>query len=547
MPRRPRLYEAGLFMVVVVVPLAFIPFSTSPFGDLKLVLLAVGVLLLWASAPVVDRRLELLAGCWFAASVLGAVFGVDPGRSITGTENAPGGVALVLLCAYLVSIGAAMPRAYRDRLPTWVASAAGVVAAIVIVWRLWPGAFSSMPGLSFGSSTLGAGPFMAAFIALGLIALPHLERPMWQVVAAAVLFGLALGGTPHRAALISTVIGFVFSVWNSGAARRLVAAVAVSALIAFLTWGLWPSGGPAAAGTGGDVVLEQSFTGKPSGSRRLHTLSAIVSATGERPVFGWGPGNTLSAWLAGAQPEDFPIEEQFTDAHNIVVEQVAATGFLGALAFLALITTLGFRILKRPRPTGWLAGAVVVMVLLHLVQPMNVAMTSLGFLLLGVAAASGDAAAMVARQAFGGAVRAAVGVLLVCVVVVSLTTMLAAVIEQYEHTYYTPDHGGLQTASRLVPWRIKTKTDLAIQLALDGRSGNEARATEAVELARLLRENHPDDPGVYLVSVQVYKLVMDPQGAVPVIQEFKVRFPLLPPPTVDLGSVGPSMATEPVG
>jgi len=43
-PRRPRLYESGLFLVVVVVPLAFLPFSTSPFGDLKLLALAAGCL-----------------------------------------------------------------------------------------------------------------------------------------------------------------------------------------------------------------------------------------------------------------------------------------------------------------------------------------------------------------------------------------------------------------------------------------------------------------------------------------------------------------------
>ena len=528
-PRRPRLYEAGLFLVVVVVPLAFLPFTTSPFADVKLLALAAGCLLIWASAPPIDRIIAIVAGAWFGVSVLAAMFGVDPGRSLTGAENAPAGLALVLASAYLVAIGAAMPGELRARIPRWVAATAAIVAVIVVIWRIWPGALSFMGALRFTGSTLGVGPFLAAFLALGLLALPHLRLPLWQSIAAALLFGLALGGTPHRAALISTAIGFVFSVWYSGAVRKTVVIIAVSASVGFVVWSLFP---PGASSKVGGSVIQQSFADRPPNSRRLSVLTAIVRSTAERPILGWGPGNTLSSWSAGLRAEDFPVEERFNDAHNIVIEQVSATGFLGVLAFLALAGTLAVRILRSPRPVGWLAGAAVVMVLLHLTEPMNVAMTSLGFLVIGMAGAGADAA--VVDPAEGWRVgRVATGGMLVATLVVSVLTLISAVLEHVERTQYVADHGLLRLATTLTPWRVVSTSDLATQLALDGRAGDDARAAEALELARRMLEEHPEYPPAYFDAVVVHRLVMDPEGAARVIAQFEERFPLIPPSTFE--------------
>ena len=535
-PRRPKLYEAGLFLVVVVVPIAFLPISSSPFADLKLVALALGVMLLWASAPPVERTIAILAGCWFGVSVLASIFGVDPGRSLTGNENAPAGLALVLASAYLVSVGAAMPREYRERLPRWLASTASVVAALVVLWRIAPGIFSFMPRLQLTGSTLGSGPFMAAFLALGLVALAPLRLPMWRSIAGAALFGLALGGTPHRLALVSTAIGFVFSVWHCDAPRRAVAAIGITALLAFLLWGLWPAQDLVSPGASAPA-LEQTFTGKPPDSRRLSVLVAVVKATETRPILGWGPGNTLSSWLTGAQPGNFPRDESFADAHNIFIEQLSATGFVGVLAFLALVGTLARRMLRRPRPTGWLAGAVVVLVLLHLFEPLNVAMTSLGFLILGVAV-SRDGAAAAEPFAKWRPTRIATGALLFGMVVISLLTLTSSVLEQYEKTYFTPDHGGLRIAAMITPWRIASTADLAIQLAADGRSGNQARGVEARQLVQQMLQEHPEYPPAYLDALLVYELLMDPKGAAPVLDQFKQRFPLAPQPVFTLGPGG---------
>ena len=59
--RRPQLAELGLFLLVVALPLVFTPFSTSPFGDPKLVILVGGSLALWGSGLPLDRRIGALA------------------------------------------------------------------------------------------------------------------------------------------------------------------------------------------------------------------------------------------------------------------------------------------------------------------------------------------------------------------------------------------------------------------------------------------------------------------------------------------------------
>ena len=46
--RRPQLAELGLFLLVVALPLVFTPFSASPFGDPKLVVLTLAGL--WRSS-----------------------------------------------------------------------------------------------------------------------------------------------------------------------------------------------------------------------------------------------------------------------------------------------------------------------------------------------------------------------------------------------------------------------------------------------------------------------------------------------------------------
>ena len=101
--RRPQLAELGLFLLVVALPLAFTPFSTSPFGDPKLVILVGGSLALWGSGLPLDRRIGALAALWTAFTALSALTGVEPIRSLAArTDGEGGGLMLVLSCAAIV-------------------------------------------------------------------------------------------------------------------------------------------------------------------------------------------------------------------------------------------------------------------------------------------------------------------------------------------------------------------------------------------------------------------------------------------------------------
>lgn len=525
----------GLFLVVVVTPLAFLPFSTSPFADLKLVTLTAGVLILWISRPQLDRPLAVAAAVWFAVAVAAAAFGVDPRHSLTGNENSPQGLLLVGVCGYLIAAGAAMPKELVERLPRWITGTAAAVAIIAIIWRVWPDALGSvMPGLSLADSTMGQGTFFACFVALGLIALPHVERARWRLLVGGVIFGAALGGTPHRSAVILSAIGFALGAWHARDRRKAVLLVAAAAVPAFLVWGLFLSADSAAPITqGGRSALATSFTDRQPNSVRVASLEAMVRSGVDRPLLGWGPGNGLSAWTAGLRPQDFPVIEEFADAHNILVEVFATTGILGSLAFLVMVGIAARRILRRPRPTGWLAGCLLVLVLFHLFEPLNLALTSMAFLLAGAAARPTDLSSPpVARRPAAG--RLATGVLLVAALLVAVLTCVSAICEQYERTYFEKDHGPLRLAVRITPWRTTSEEDLAVQLAVDGRAGIAAAKEEALSRTGDMLAQHPWDPGVYLVARQVHLLLLDPQGAEDVMRAFSARFPSVPVPDVQI-------------
>ena len=133
-PRRPQALDAGLFLVVVAVPLAFTPFTAAPFADPKLLLLSLGTLLIWLGAAPAERRLALAAGAWFGVTVLAAVLGVDPLRSLTGLEGPLTGLGLFACCAVLVVAGASLTRETIERVGGWLLWTGLIVGAITLVF-----------------------------------------------------------------------------------------------------------------------------------------------------------------------------------------------------------------------------------------------------------------------------------------------------------------------------------------------------------------------------------------------------------------------------
>ena len=102
--RRPQLAELGVFLLVVALPLVFTPFSASPFGDPKLVVLAAGTLALWASGLPIDRRLAWAATAWVGVTIVAALTGVDATVGLTARTEGQGGGAIVLGCAGALAV-----------------------------------------------------------------------------------------------------------------------------------------------------------------------------------------------------------------------------------------------------------------------------------------------------------------------------------------------------------------------------------------------------------------------------------------------------------
>jgi len=121
-----------MFLLVVALPLVFTPFSASPFGDPKLVIMVAGTLALWASGLPTDRKLGTLAVAWVAVTAVAALAGVEPIRSLTArTEGQGGGLVLTLCCATLVVVGSAIPEELRGRARRWLTISGAIVVSAV--------------------------------------------------------------------------------------------------------------------------------------------------------------------------------------------------------------------------------------------------------------------------------------------------------------------------------------------------------------------------------------------------------------------------------
>ena len=165
--RRPRLAELGLFLLVVALPLVFTPFSASPFGDPKLVVLACGTLALWASGVSVDRGWRWPRRAWIVVTIAAAIVGVDRGVGLTaGTEGQGGGAILVACAGVLAVLGAGLPDDLRERARRWVVGSGAVVAGLGLLVRVVPEASTMLPSdIELVGATLGNQLFAAAFVA----------------------------------------------------------------------------------------------------------------------------------------------------------------------------------------------------------------------------------------------------------------------------------------------------------------------------------------------------------------------------------------------
>jgi hypothetical protein len=244
--------------------------------------------------------------------------------------------------------------------------------------------------------------------------------------------------------------------------------------------------------------------------QRVTMWRAQASAVVGRPVLGWGPGNEWSAFVTSGSGAQIREAGRFWgDAHNLPLEVGVIAGAAGLAAFAWLLVRLVPRTVRPSRSRSWAAASVIALAVYSLYEPLDVTLTPLMFLLAGAAAGlpTHDPAPRTERTALRTrSARLGVGALIVVVTAVAGIGLVASALEQWGRTHYGA-RWALEDAWSMAPWRISAGEGLAIDLALDGRLGDERAAAEARKVVDRLVRAHPSNPGIRLLAADVELLL----------------------------------------
>lgn len=520
--RRPRLAELGLFLLVVALPLIFTPFSTSPFGDPKLVMLSAGSLCLVAAGLPWDRRTALAGAVLVGVATLAALFGVEPMKGLTAQANSTGTGLIVFVCiAVLASVGAALPAALRRRSMAWFINGATAVAVVGIAYRLASRAIEELfAGRGLIGSTMGNEVFAIALTASALGALlasdPGEGARAWWFKLTILSAGTAAFG--QRSSIAFVVIAILVALWRRPDVRRRIWRASAVVVVVMLAWqALSPL-----MSSPGEVVAElQSLENE---RQRFVMWRVGLESVADRPVLGWGPGSTQSAYMANASPADIEITTRgYGDAHNVVVATLVEMGALGLIAMALLGGLLAWRARARSTDRAAAFTAAAIVLASWLIEPAHPALTPLLFFLAAIAGPiSDDRTGEDAHRAIR-AVPFVAAALLVLATAVTLQMLAAATLERWGRTY--GETWALEGALRVQPWRLSSAERLAVSWALDGRAGDEAAAARARDLIAQAVDDHPWDTDVRLVAADVETLLRDEAAARGWVDAHLDRFP----------------------
>jgi O-antigen ligase len=537
-----RWVELGFGLVVIATPLAFAPMSRFAFADVKLVLVLMGAVAICIGLRA-RLRMTMPALAWVAVMWLAAVFGVDPGRSVIGPENQASGVLLLGASAFLLVAATRVPESVRSRIPRWLVGGSTAVAVISLTYRASPKAWSAVTsGLSFEGGTLGHPVFLAGMCGAGLVASVALTRTRAAIlIPLLIVQATALSFSTKRVGLIAVAVGLAVALWRMGLPRRRAALIVGVVAATLVSWALLQAfvfRGESLSGASRFADLRTD-----SALSRTETLPAFLRAWSKRPLLGWGPGNTWSAYIASGTEEEFRVAGGgWGDAHNLLVEAAVTTGVVGLAALLVLLAVAVRHVRRGPPQLGWAAGCAAALGIVHLLQPINVALTPLFFLMAGLGDRAGRdpeaerSGLLPRRLGFRWAARLTVGVLLAGGVVLSSVLLAASVLELHGRTYAS--EWSLRAAHALAPGRLSPTDALGTHLTVEARSGDTAAHREATTLVSETVRRHPWNPDVRLVAANVHALLGDPMGARWWIERHLARFPQ------DLVRVHPSGASS---
>lgn len=324
-------YSAGAAtpVVVALVPLTLLEIATRRWQ--------------WISSPL-DRPLLALA----LVSLVSGV--ISPWRATAF----PSALALVVMVLVLLPAVLAYARQGSRRvvllLNVWVAG--GVGAALWILSELHPAHYPFLSTRTLTQNGVGLTMALASIVAVGLL-LQAEGRARWLLAAAILLMGAALLLTMARAAWVGFVAGVatLLLVARPQGRRLLAGATAVALLASVALVPRWPF-------LYGQV---RSIFMVRANRNRLDIWQAALRVTADYPLFGVGLGAFGRAYPAYRNPA--ALDETAPFAHNVFLNFLAETGFLGLAAFLVLcvagLQAMGRWWSRSPPGERYLAGTVL--------------------------------------------------------------------------------------------------------------------------------------------------------------------------------------------
>jgi O-antigen ligase len=502
---RPGLVEVGAALVVIGCPLVFLPASAVPFVDIKTVVLLTGCVLICFGRLQLDPLFAKLGCAWFAVLVAAGLLGVDRWISLLGTDNLANGILLYGPCAYLFVVGASLPLTISPRIPAWLFRASLVSAIVAISWRFAPWTSSLLDrSLPLDGATLGSPVFLAGMTAAGAVAATAVvvRKRAWTWVGLATVSS-AMAMSTKRAGLVAVGVGLAIAWLRSNHDRRqtVIASSVITGIIIFWTV-VTPFVSPETPLSGVERFGE---LGTDSARARVVAYRVFVKASLERPLLGWGPGNTFSAYLTHATEHDLEIAQRgFEDPHNLFLDSLLTTGFIGLAVFVSLAVVVVVCSRRAGPERRWAAAVAATLFVFHLMQPTSISLTPLLFLIAGVAAARSRDSATAERTSLAAAhaIRQLVlTIALVAGLLLTLMTTASSILEAWGWSYNSL--WSLRGAVALAPGRIIPIQRLVLYLAQDASSGDAAAKAEADRLTKQVVALHPLWPDARLIGVDM--------------------------------------------
>ena len=525
--------DLGVFLLIVAAPLVLTPFSLSPFGDPKLVVVIVAALALWAAGLPSTGPLAWAAGAWVAVTALTALTGTDPSRGLTAqTLGEGGGLMVVLVSAVVLLAGSGTSDRLRERARRWFVLTCVTIGLFGILIRLAPGTFGELGGLSFIGATMGNQLFAGALLAAGMVAaMGDREQPLSRQLPVVGLLALSTATFGERSAVVLPVVGLLAFLFRARIPWRRASALAVCVLAVLGAWQVAAAHLPT-GGRGASLTIASQAT---DAERFTVWRVLLTRAVADHPILGWGPASTQSAYLANAtEAEVQRTTRVWSDAHDLPLEVLVTSGVLGLLALMSVVGLAGVRAVRCPPERAWTFGAAAALGAYALFEPVNLVLTPVLFFFVGMAGApvqpapgpapDPDPAHETART--GGLARAAhalTGLTVAAALVVSLVMLAGATFEQWGQEY--GEAWAYRAALRVEPWRVTATEQLAVLLAVDGRSGDTAAASEARTLISDAVAAHPWDVHLRPRAADIDTLLGDPAGSRDWIQQQLARFP----------------------